>query len=128
MRIGLPVAMIAFLSTGACGQAADPARSREGLVRDEVIYEHAAFPQCHASTLAETPGGALVAAWFGGSREGAPDVGIWLARRVRGRWTEPVQVADGPGEFSYPAVIQTAGRMGIGANGFSFPLFSLPRP
>ncbi len=95
MRIGLPAAMIAFLSAGACGQAADPARFREGLVRDEFIYDRASFPECHASTLAETHGGALVAAWFGGSREGAPDIGIWLARCVEGRWTEPVQVADG---------------------------------
>src|SRR4030042_1729467 len=95
MRIGLPVALIVSLSTGACGRAADPARLREGLVRDEFIYEHAAFPQCHASTLAESPRGTLVAAWFGGSREGAPDGGIWLARCVEGRWTEPVRVADG---------------------------------
>jgi predicted neuraminidase len=37
----------------------------------------------------------LVAAWFGGTREGADDVGIWLSRRVSGKWTPPVEVATG---------------------------------
>jgi predicted neuraminidase len=36
-----------------------------------------------------------VAAWFGGTKEGEKDVGIWLARRIGDRWTAPVEVADG---------------------------------
>ena len=59
------------------------------------VFEKAPFPSCHASTLAEARGGGLVAAWFGGTSEGHRDVGIWLARRVRGAWTPPVEVADG---------------------------------
>jgi predicted neuraminidase len=51
-------------------------------------------PSCHASTIVETPSG-LVAAWFGGTRERHPDVGIWVARHVEGRWTPPVEVANG---------------------------------
>ncbi len=50
--------------------------------------------ECHASTIVETPSG-LVAAWFGGKREGAQDVVIWVARCENGRWSRPVQVADG---------------------------------
>ncbi len=65
-----------------------------GVVRAEFIFEKAPFPQCHASTLAETKTG-LVAAWFGGIREKHPDVGIWVSRHVGGKWGEPVQVADG---------------------------------
>ena len=51
-------------------------------------------PQCNASTLAETPGG-MVAAWFGGTREKNPDVGIWLARQKAGRWLTAREVANG---------------------------------
>jgi predicted neuraminidase len=46
----------------------------------------------HASTIVESREG-LVAAWFGGTREGAPDVGIWLSRLVAGQWTPPIEVA-----------------------------------
>ncbi len=41
----------------------------------EFIYLEAPFPQCHATTIAESPQG-LVAAWFGGTRKKAPDVGV----------------------------------------------------
>ena len=60
----------------------------------EFIYSTAPTPTAHASTIIET-GGVLVAAWFGGTAEGAPDVGIWVARRTGGKWTTPVQVANG---------------------------------
>jgi predicted neuraminidase len=36
-----------------------------------------------------------VAAWFGGTREGAADVGIWLSRRTRDGWSSPSEVANG---------------------------------
>jgi predicted neuraminidase len=63
------------------------------LVR-EFIYDQAPFPSCHASTIAETRGG-LVAAWFGGTAEKNPDVGIWVSRRINGEWTAPAEVATG---------------------------------
>ena len=46
---------------------------------EEFVFTEAPFPSAHASTIVETPGG-LVAAWFGGTREKHPDVGIWLSR------------------------------------------------
>jgi predicted neuraminidase len=61
----------------------------------EYLNENAPYPQCHASTIAEASPGRLVAAWFGGTRESAPDVGIWVTRFEEGRWSEPVEVADG---------------------------------
>jgi predicted neuraminidase len=81
--------MIAAVPAGGAGVGAPP-----GLVRTEFIFETAPFAECHASTLAESRGG-LVAAWFGGPREGHPEVGIWLARLEGGQWTAPVEVATG---------------------------------
>ncbi len=63
------------------------------LVR-EFVFTQAPFPNCHASTLVEGPKG-LLCAWFGGTREGARDVGIWLSRYENGRWSTPVEIATG---------------------------------
>jgi predicted neuraminidase len=52
-------------------------------------------PSCHASTIAETKPGEFVVAWFGGTAEKNPDVGIWTSRLEHGSWTPPVEVATG---------------------------------
>ena len=74
------------------------------LVRSEFVYEKAPFPSCHASTLAETADG-LVAAWFGGKQEGAPDVAIYIARRGEKGWSAPVKAADGAGHPCWNPVL-----------------------
>ena len=83
------MALITAFSISSLGQSAAP-----GLIKSEFIYDTAPFPQCHASTIAESKGG-LVAAWFGGTREKHPDVGIWVSRMEEGNWTKPVEVANG---------------------------------
>lgn len=67
---------------------------KSGIILDEFIYNTASFPSCHAATIAETKEG-LVAAWFGGTHERHPDVGIWVSRKTDTSWTEPVEVANG---------------------------------
>lgn len=66
----------------------------KGILVDEFIYTQASFPQAHASTIAETPEG-LIAAWFGGTREGNKDVCIWTSKLVNNKWTAPEKVAEG---------------------------------
>jgi predicted neuraminidase len=90
------VALFLALTAGhaSVGPVADRPHDEPGIVRVEFIYEKASFPQCHASTLAEAKGG-LVAAWFGGTYEKHPDVGIWVSRHEGGKWTAPVEVANG---------------------------------
>lgn len=70
------------------------AQSHDAIIKSEFIYDQAPFPSCHASTIAETKAG-LVAAWFGGSAEGNPDVGIWVSRRDKNGWSKVVEVANG---------------------------------
>lgn len=73
----------------------DARPAAQGVVRSAFIYETAPFPSAHASTIVETRAGSLIAAWFGGTAERNPDVGIWIARHEDGRWTAPVEVANG---------------------------------
>lgn len=65
--------------------------------KEFIFEEDRPFASCHASTLVVLPDGDVLAAWFGGSREGAPDVAIWTARRTDGGWSAPVKVADEEG-------------------------------
>ncbi len=80
-----------------------PPSAQPGILLAEFIFTEAPFAQCHASTIAETPQG-LVAAWFGGTREGKIDVGIWVSRREASGWTPPERVAVGltPEGTQYP--------------------------
>lgn len=64
----------------------------------EFIFMKGPTAQCHASTIAQTRKGTLVAAWFGGTREGHQDVVVFVSRKVDGAWSEPVEVADGKQE------------------------------
>jgi predicted neuraminidase len=86
--------MVLVLS--AMPAAGSPAATAQtaGVVKSEFIYQTAPFAQCHASTIAQTRDG-LVAAWFGGTRERNPDVGIWLSRHDGSVWSAPVEVANG---------------------------------
>jgi len=70
--------------------AANPA----GLVNAEYVFTKTPHSQCHASTVVECPQG-LVAAWFGGTQEKHPDVGIWLSRKIAGKWEAPREVQNG---------------------------------
>jgi len=58
------------------------------------------FASSHASTLVELKGGMLMAAWFGGTGEGNPDVAIWGSRASSGEspaWSAPMELAREPG-------------------------------
>ena len=76
--------------------ASDPYKGEKCILKSEFIYkkEDVAFPGCHASTIIEKRNG-LIAAWFGGTEERNPDVGIWVSHFSNGQWTKPVEVANG---------------------------------
>ncbi len=88
--------LLAFCLSGPTTMVVAVTRAAESAVASsEFIWLEAPFPQCHASTIAKADDGNLVAAWFAGTHEKNPDVGIWVSRRVDGAWTVPVEVANG---------------------------------
>ncbi len=86
--------MAFFITVSAFSQSSY--KGEQAIVKSEFIYQSADvnFPSCHASTIAETQDG-LIAAWFGGTAEKNPDVGIWVSRFENNKWTSPVEVANG---------------------------------
>lgn len=76
--------------------ASEPFKGEKCIVKTEFIYNKGdvPFPSCHASTIIEKHDG-LIAAWFGGTEERDPDVGIWISHYSDGKWTKPAEVANG---------------------------------
>ena len=68
----------------------------EPVLKSMLIYglDNKPTPECHASTLAETPDG-LVCAFFAGKHEGNKDVGIRVSRFKNGSWSWPEEVVNG---------------------------------
>lgn len=89
-------AFVPLLNQRSLAQDTQVATNHPAVRSARFVYESAPFPSCHASTIEDTPSG-LVAAWFGGTHEKHPDVGIWVSVFRDGKWTEPVEVANGKG-------------------------------
>src|SRR5947209_15969925 len=73
------------------------------------IFEKAPFKSCHASTLVEHEPGKLLAAWFGGDREGAPNVQVWGSAFDGKAWGELVVLGREPNQPCFnPVLFKTA--------------------
>ncbi|MEM1295419.1 MAG: sialidase family protein [Verrucomicrobiota bacterium] len=100
MNATLGLSLICFISFATIAKSMDLppiAIPGEGaLISSHQIFDLANKPtkECHAATIVETSTG-LVAAWFAGTRERDPDVGILVSRLENGEWTDPVEVVNG---------------------------------
>ena len=65
----------------------------EGGRVDFVFGDDRPFAECHASTVVQTAGGALLCAWFGGTKEKDPDVSVWMSRFDGQSWSKPERTA-----------------------------------
>ena len=103
-EVHLPDGKIEQIGSGTYQyNVAIPTRDK-AILSDEFLYEQAAFPECHGATIAETPEGDLVAAFFGGTKERNPDCVIWVCRKPKGSdtWTAPEAPEAGqPGSKSW---------------------------
>ena len=69
----------------------------------------AGFRQCHAATLAILPDGSLLAAFFAGTKEGAPDTAIWTTRGGGENWQPPRRAIAKPGVAHWNPVLHADG-------------------
>lgn len=85
------------IGSGSYQFKCDIPTNNHAIVKDEFLYEHTSFPQCHAGTLVELKNGDLVAAYFGGKHERNPDVCIWVSIKKKGfkEWSKPILAGDG---------------------------------
>jgi hypothetical protein len=95
-RIWTMTIPILLALAGTSTPADEPPRGNPpGVISSEFVYDaDPPTPSCHASTIVETRRG-MLAAWFGGTDEGEPDVAIYLARLDAKQWSKPVKVIDG---------------------------------
>ncbi|WP_437222529.1 sialidase family protein [Planctomicrobium sp. SH661] len=83
------VTAIAIASVASAESVSSP------VLKSEFVFESDPCPSVHASTIEATTDGTLVTAFFGGTKESANDVGIWVSRRLGEQWEAPREVLTG---------------------------------
>lgn len=96
MKSGFLVVMGVLMITALQGLSHGPSETglegaAQGILESEFVFaDSSRFRNVHASTLAETADG-IVVAWRGAERD--DPVGIWVARKVGDEWAAPIEVA-----------------------------------
>jgi alpha-L-fucosidase len=85
--------MILFATCSLTGQSQTGSPQLHDQQR-QFIFTEAVTASCHASTIEEVRPGHLLAAWFGGSREGAGDVSIYLSENHHTSWSIPRRIVN----------------------------------
>ena len=78
------------------------------------VFDEGPTPACHAATIVVQGDGREVVAWFGGTREGADDVVIWVSGRDIGAdgWEPPTLAARARGVPCWnPVLFEAGGRL-----------------
>jgi len=64
--------------------------------KKEMIFSEKPTNNCHASTVLPLADGTVLAAWFGGTKEGKDDVDIYVSRRNADGWSAPQHISAAP--------------------------------
>ena len=78
--------------------------------RNFIFEDDRPFRECHASTLVSLGDGNYLVAWFGGTKEKNPDVGIWTSKGKPGNWSAPVQTMKIRGDAHWNPVLYNDGK------------------
>ncbi len=107
---GLSIITAVFALGSGC-QNTEKKESKEAANKAEISYvfgDDRPFPECHASTVVRLNDGNFLVAWFGGTEEKDPDVGIWVSKGNPGNWSTPVEVAKIREDAHWNPVLQVA--------------------
>lgn len=64
--------------------------------KEFIFRKNEKAPSCHASTVLPLDNGHVLAAWFGGAREGDKGVEIWISERdENNNWSAPRSISEG---------------------------------
>lgn len=64
--------------------------------KEFIFHKNEKAPSCHASTVLPLDNGHVLAAWFGGAREGDNSVEIWISERDKNNnWSVPRSISEG---------------------------------
>jgi len=85
------------IGSGSYDFSCDMPTAHPAITKDEFLYTHSDFPQCHSASIVETRKGDLICTYFGGKHERNPDVCIWVSIKKKGSddWSAPILAADG---------------------------------
>lgn len=94
MRIrDTPVLIAMVLLSVICIALAGHAPEIIKITSSHILGPERPFAQGHASTVVKAGPDTYLVAWFGGTHEKHPDVGIWMSRGNGKEWSSPVEVA-----------------------------------
>lgn len=82
------------------------------IIHEKIFLADQDVKEVHASTLVLLENGSVLASWFGGTKEGHDDVGIWLACRNASGWNRSrriVKISDEP--HWNPVMLAEGGRV-----------------
>lgn len=88
-----PVLIAMVLLSVICIALAGHAPEIIKITSSHVLGPERPFAQGHASTVVKAGPDTYLVAWFGGTHEKHPDVGIWMSRGNGKEWSAPVEVA-----------------------------------
>lgn len=86
--------VLLFSSAISSQNATKTIKNKLLILSEQFIDSIPVTPSCHASNIIEIPGG-LMATWFGGEHESHPLVGIYISKFINGKWSRPIEVANG---------------------------------
>lgn len=111
---GLATLCVFLFGCGSIGAIAVPLDVPESAdMSCDWVFERAPFTSCHASTIVEVAPGKLLVAFFAGTSEGNPDVGIWGSHGASRAdnsvdWSSPTQLAHHPNVPCWNPVLHKA--------------------